>query len=126
MSTTLINTPKYYLTPPYHQVLDYLISLARQRKLAIGYHFIFEALGLKRGNYAVAQAGQLLGEICERMQQQGKPMLGALVINLQKEMPGDGFFKLAVAMGRLRAGATEDEKLAFWKSEVKAIYATAW
>jgi len=103
-----------------------LTSLARQRKPPIGYLYIFEALGLKRGNYAAAQAGQLLGEICQHMHQQGKPMLGALVMNLQKGMPGDGFFELAVTLGRLRAGATEDEKLAFWKSEVRAIYATTW
>jgi len=126
MSTTLINTPKYYLTPPYHQVLNHLISLAKERKPPIGYRYVFDALGLKTGNHAAAQAGQLLGEICERMQQQGKPMLGALVINLQKGMPGDGFFELAVLLGRLHAGATEDEKLAFWKSEVRAIYATTW
>ena len=47
---------KYYSTHPYLQVLNHLISLAKQRKPPIGYTYVFEALGLKRGNYAAAQA----------------------------------------------------------------------
>jgi hypothetical protein len=118
--------PKYYSTPPYYRVLNHLIALAKQRRPPIGYTFIFEALGLKRGNYAAAQSGQLLGEICQHMHKDGKPMLGALVINMQKGLPGDGFFELAITLGRLRAGATDREKRSFWESELKAIYGTAW
>jgi hypothetical protein len=117
---------KYYSTHPYLQVLNQLISLAKQRRPPIGYTYVFEALGLKRGNYAAAQAGHLLGEICQHMHQEGKPMLGALIMNMQKGLPGDGFFELAVSLGRLRAGATDKEKRSFWESELKAIYGTKW
>jgi hypothetical protein len=126
MAVAFKYSTKYYLTPAYNQVLSHLISLARRGKAPIGYKYIFEALGLKPGNHAAAQAGQLLGEICQHMHQQGKPMLSALVINLSKGTPGDGFFELAVTLGRLRSGATEGEKMAFWKSELRAIYATSW
>lgn len=33
-----------------------------------------------------------------------------------------GFYKLAVDVGELAPDATEDEKFAFWVSEVRAVY----
>jgi hypothetical protein len=81
---------------------------------------------LTPGNYAANQAGYMLGEISEQMHLVGKPMLSALVVNQGMGMPGKGFFELAVLLGRLPAGASDQEKKAFWKKELAAIYATKW
>jgi hypothetical protein len=126
----MVNKPKYktkYLgTPDYNSVFEQLRAIARQREKPIGYNFIFKIMKLTPGNYAASQAGQMLGEISEQTHISGKPMLSALVIRQDLGMPGKGFFELAVNLGRLPAGASDQEKKAFWKKELAAIYATKW
>jgi len=68
----------------------------------------------------------MLGEISEQMHIAGKPMLSALIINQDLGIPGRGFFELAVLLGRLPVGASDQDKIAFWKKEIAAIYATKW
>lgn len=122
----MINKPKYLGTSEYDTICEQLKSLAQQRGRPTGYNFIFKTMKLTPGNQAAKEAGQMLGEISEQMHLAGKPMLSALVINQDLEMPGSGFFVLAVHLGKLPTGASDQDKKAFWKKELAAIYATKW
>ena len=48
-------------------------------------------------------------------------ILTAPVIYLDENGPGSGFYDLAVELGLLRNGATEDQKLIFWTSKVTEL-----
>jgi hypothetical protein len=117
---------KYLGTQEYDAACERLKALARQRGKPIGYSPIFTIMKLSPGNHAAKEAGRMLGEISEQMHLAGKPMLSALVINQQQGTPGGGFFDLAVQLGKLPAGASDQEKIAFWKKELAAVYATKW
>lgn len=122
----MINKPKYLGTPEYNTVFEQLKEFARQGGKITGYNLIFKIMKLTPGNHAANEAGYMLGEVSEQMHLAGKPMLSALVINQQLGLPGQGFFKLAVLLGKLPAGASDQDKVVFWKNELAAIYATKW
>ncbi len=63
----------------------------------------------------------LLGQISTYERQQGRPMLTAIVIHREDNIPGPGFFELARHLGRLREG---DDKLAFFCHEVASVHQT--
>ncbi len=117
---------KYLGTPEYNIACEQLKALAQQRGKPVGYSLIFGIMKLAPGNHAAKEAGHILGEISEQMHLAGKPMLSALVINQQSGTPGPGFFELAVQLGKLPAGASNQDKNAFWKKELAAVYATGW
>ncbi len=118
-------TPKYYGTPLYTLVYEKLKSVANNREI-IGYDAIFEIMGLRSGNHAAKEAGQMLGEISDHTCREGKPMLSAVVVNQQEGIPGSGFFELAAKLGKFPHGASRAQKEAFWKNELKAVYSTTW
>lgn len=53
-------------------------------------------------------------------------MLSALVVRQDTGKPGEGFFEMAIKLGRLKPGASEQEKDEFWKREVNAVFGTTW
>lgn len=69
-----------------------------------------------------AAMGHLLGLVVEDTYGSIGCMLSALVLYLNGNTPGSGFFRLAVNMSLLATGATEDEKLAFWSQQMKAVF----
>jgi hypothetical protein len=117
---------KYLGRPEYNRTCERLITVANAGGPPISYEEVFEIMGLTPGNYAAKEAGHLLGEISEQMHSEGKPMLSAIVVNRQEGMPGSGFFKLAVQLGKLPRGATRQEERAFWEEELRAVYLTTW
>lgn len=118
--------PKYIGTQEYRLVRQRLLEVAQAREAPIGYGVVFDLMKLKPGNYAAGEAGHLLGELCEHMHLAGKPMLSALVVNQDRKIPGPGFFELAVTLGKLRAGASDEDKRDFWRKELEAVYAADW
>lgn len=122
----MINKPKYIGTPEYNIVYDQLKAIARQKGKPTGYNFVFKIMKLIPGNHAASEAGYMLGEVSEQTHLAGKPMLSALIINQQLGIPGAGFFELAVLLGKLPDGANDQDKKAFWKKELAAIYNTKW
>ena len=117
---------KYFGTPEYDRVCKRLIAIANARGSPISYAEIFEIMGLRRGNYAAKESGHMLGEINEQMHSEGKPMISALVVNQKEKMPGRGFFKLAVVLGKLTRRATRRREKVFWENELTAVYSTTW
>lgn len=116
---------KYKGTSVYNEVLERLKVIATNRHRA-DYSTVFAIMDLKPGNHAAREAGHLLGEICDQMHKEGKPMLSALVVRQDTGKPGDGFFETTTKLGRLPPNVSEQEKGEFWKREVNAVFATSW
>jgi hypothetical protein len=66
--------------------------------------------------------GELLGRVNALEQPGSGHMIFALVRYLGENDAGPGFYTLAHAYGMLPQNANDQRKLAFWASEVKAIY----
>jgi hypothetical protein len=73
-----------------------------------------------------AAMGHLLYLIVERERSVSGHMISALVVYLNENDAGTGFYKLAQEYGLLAKDASEDEKLAFWSNEVKQLHAHYW
>ena len=69
-----------------------------------------------------AAIGELLYRIVERERPTSGHMISALVIYLNENDAGSGFYKLASEYGMLSGHASADEKLVFWTAEVAAIH----
>lgn len=49
-------------------------------------------------------------------------MLSAIVVYIDRNNAGPGFYKLAIDLGLLPNTATTDDKLAFWSTQVRAVH----
>ena len=67
--------------------------------------------------------GELLEAIGERNRPESGLMITALVNYLDQNDAGPGFYTYAQRIGFLREGATADERLDFWASQIGAIHA---
>jgi len=61
---------------------------------------------------------RILHEICGCEVQQGRPMLGAVVVRKTDNRPGEGFFREASGLGLFRGS----DKIAFWTGELNRVY----
>lgn len=88
---------------------------------------ISDRTGLPRFDFAHPEGrsalSELLGEIVERTVGDLDAMLSAVVLYIDENDAGPGFYGLAVALGRLSADATPGEKLGHWAKEVAAAEA---
>ncbi len=66
--------------------------------------------------------GALLETIGERTRAETGVMITALVHYLDQNDAGPGFYTYAQRIGFLRRGATADERLEFWASQVRAVH----
>ncbi|WP_228032316.1 hypothetical protein [Mycolicibacterium sp. P9-22] len=69
-----------------------------------------------------AAVGTLLGDAVRRSIGDSGVMLSAIVVYIDRNDAGTGFFKFAVDLGLLPKTATADDKLAFWSQQVKAVH----
>jgi hypothetical protein len=74
------------------------------------------------GNYMGREVGLLCGEISDWMDDQGLPMLSAIVVRGDTQMPRKGFVTLAVSLGRLHNGTSLHVKRRFWERERTAVF----
>ena len=79
--------------------------------------FDFEQDGERRA------MGALLEAIGERNRPETGVMITALVNYLDQNDAGPGFYAYAQRIGFLRKGATADERLDFWASQISAVHA---
>lgn len=102
-------------------IYEELKRIARRREM-ITYSGIAPLAGLDMENPADRDAiRQLLGMISTYEHQHGRPMLTAIVVHKQDNIPGHGFFELAQHLRLLRPGA---DALAFFCGEVARVHAT--
>lgn len=94
-----------------------------QRQETTTYSAIAPLAGLDMGNSADRDAiRHILTAISTHEHQQRRPMLTAIVVHRQDNVPGHGFFELAQRLGLLRPSA---DKVAFFCGEVARVH-RAW
>ena len=87
------------------------------------YQTIAQIMGLPlQGNYMANEVGKVIGAISEDEHNHGRPMLSAIVVNVNGR-PGGGFFDLPRKLGRL-AGQSKEAEDRFWDKEKAAVYET--
>jgi hypothetical protein len=69
------------------------------------------------------QLAHILGDISVDEHLNKRRMLSAVVFRSDTNMPGEGFFNLAKELGKLKTYAKEKDKLDFFVSELKELYA---
>lgn len=116
---------RYRGTMTYHKVFCRLIQQAAADGPPILYRDVAGIMGLPAmGQHMGAETGHILGEISEDEHNQQRPMLSALVVRADTDIPGDGFFALARQLGRLAENATQEEQEQFWQKELRRVYRT--
>nr|WP_182633782.1 hypothetical protein [Dietzia sp. DQ11-71] len=85
---------------------------------------ISEKTGLARFDFTHPEGrnamSELLGEVVERTVDELGAMLSAVVLYIDENDAGPGFYSLAVDLGRLPADATSDQRIRQWSEEVAA------
>lgn len=100
-------------------IYDELKRLARRQQMT-NYSAIAPLAGLDMENPDHRDVmRELLGKISTYEHQQGRPMLTAIVVHKQDNIPGHGFFELARHLGLLSAG---EDQLAFFCREVARVH----
>ncbi len=99
-------------------IYERLKQVARDQTI-ITYSEIAPLAGLNMSSPADrSRSSRILGEISTYEQEQGRPMLSAVVVLREKKLPGEGFFRLAKELGLF----TEEDKLAFFCHELTEVY----
>lgn len=102
-------------------IYEELKRIARGQEMTT-YSAIAPLAGLDMENPAHRDAiRQILGIISTYEHQHGRPMLTAIVVHKQDNVPGHGFFELAQHLGVLKPGA---DQLAFFCGEVARVHST--
>ncbi|ORA16496.1 hypothetical protein BST16_06695 [Mycobacterium asiaticum DSM 44297] len=66
--------------------------------------------------------GIILGDISRENLSECGAMLSAIVVYIDRNDAGAGFYKLAQLLRLLPTDATTDQKLAFWAGQVKTVH----
>lgn len=69
-----------------------------------------------------AAMGALLGEVTQARLAQAGGLVSAIVIYLNENDAGPGFYRMAAALGLIGPRATADQRLTFWAEQVKIIH----
>jgi hypothetical protein len=109
--------------------LDFLVERARMRRTTT-YTELNTTLSRRTGvvEFDFGQAeeraamGHLLGLIVERNYPTTNLMISALVLYLDANDAGSGFYVLAKQLGLLPVSASADAKLGFWVRQVTALH----
>lgn len=66
--------------------------------------------------------GVLLGDAVHRSIGDSGVMLSAIVVYIDRNDAGPGFYKFATQLGLLPSTAAADDKIAFWSQQVNAVH----
>lgn len=66
--------------------------------------------------------GSVLGRVSHRSFDEDGVMLSAIVVYIDQNDAGPGFYNLGVQLGLLPSIATADDKLAFWSGQVAKVH----
>jgi hypothetical protein len=100
-----------------------VVRLARSRGLA-AYSDVAPLAGLDMANENDRdEIASLLGEIALHEQNEGRPMLTALVVHRGNDNnPGEGFFSIAHDFGLYDGSRDQMSRLIFWSNQVADVY----
>lgn len=66
--------------------------------------------------------GALLGEVAQEQLVAAGAMLSAIVIYLNDNDAGPGFYRFATQLGLLPAGASSSQRMDFWVGQVQMVH----
>jgi hypothetical protein len=69
-----------------------------------------------------AAMGALLGEVARKQLPLVKALVSSIVLYLNENDAGSGFYRLAISLNMLTPKPTAEQKLTFWARQVKATY----
>ncbi len=102
------------------QIYDILVETARAGRL-ISYSELARRTGMGLLGRDRCRLRLLLQACCKGEVDEGRPMLGSVVVRKDTGMPGEGYFRAAVMLGRLD-GRAETAKRCFWMQELQRVY----
>ena len=102
------------------RIHDLLVETAREGKV-IQYGDLSHITGISLMGRGRSRLSSLLQACCKGEIDDGRPMLGSVVVRKDTGMPGDGYFRVASKLGRF-TGGTEPAKRAFWSEELQRVY----
>ncbi len=101
-----------------HDIREELVRVARNRGY-INYSDVAPLAGLNMDlAYDRNQIADILDGISQAEHNAGRPLLSAVVIRRDMNMPGKGFFALAKRLGLLREG----DNLEYWLAELRRVH----
>jgi hypothetical protein len=106
-----------------------VLKNAAKQKQTMSYKDLIEKANLPYDIGSIADRtaiGDDLGEISAFCDDQGKPLISALVIDQQKNMPGLGFFKLAHNLGKYDGSTNEKKREKYWIQELNEVFNYDW
>lgn len=112
---------KYRGKKEFYLVLTKCIEAAKKQK-TLTYKDIAELMpGVPEdgGHYMANETGAMAGAISKEMDENGNPMLSALIVHSGDGKPGEGFYKLAKDLDKFEDG---DDKEKFWQNELNQVY----
>ena len=99
-----------------------LLETAPRETLPMTYQQLAEALGLQPPR-TIQRVAQALETLMREDAHQGRPFIGALVVSRRGEgLPAQGFFELAVELGRFPADPAQHAEA--WRQEFERVLAT--
>lgn len=66
--------------------------------------------------------GKILGQVVKATRDECGAMLSSIVVYIDRNDAGPGFYKFAMELGLLPPSATSDDKLAFWSQQVARVH----
>ncbi|MCH8491600.1 MAG: hypothetical protein LAT81_16975 [Oceanicaulis sp.] len=106
------------------EIRSLLIQIAK-RKSTIGYQQISDQcqLGYDMGNQDHrTQLGLDLGDVSVFEHENGRPLLSAVVVSKDKNLPGPGFFEEAFDLGIYNGSKKQEDKEKFFIEELNRVY----
>ncbi|MBA2319691.1 MAG: hypothetical protein H0V89_00940 [Deltaproteobacteria bacterium] len=101
------------------QLLRKLRTVAADGR-TLTYYQVAERAGLDMSQRPDREAlSSLLGEISSHEHRHGRPLLSAVVVHEQFQMPGGGFYDVALGTGRM---AADEDQQAYWDRELRAVH----
>jgi hypothetical protein len=108
-------------------IIYYELIRAAQKQTTVYYGDISPMIGLpSEGNDVGKKMGNIVEQINRWERSQRRPMLSAVLIKTQVNIPGRGFFKLAKDLGNFQGDIKDNkDRRKFWEDELQAVY-EAW
>ena len=114
------------LTQAAVQWLEQVAKLQRQSSYTEVNQVLKQRTGLRAFDFDVdserAAMGQLLGRVTAVTFDAVGAMLSSIVVYLNANDAGPGFYKLATEMGLLPPRPSADQRLTFWIGQVRAVH----
>jgi alkylated DNA nucleotide flippase Atl1 len=105
----------------YQPTYDFLKQIARSGTLTT-YGDVAKQIGLVSNNLGhLNRVFDILDQINEQQAAGGRPLLGVLVVNKTKRIPGPGFFENARYLLRFN-GTTPKERVEFFQQELSRTH----